>query len=65
MKIADTDFWREVMKLAAKQDREKRLELKRIEMPASYDVAVKNVKKGGRPRFGESKEDANKRRSCG
>lgn len=65
MKIADTDFWRKVMELAAKQDREKRLELKRIEMPASYDVAVKNAKKGGRPRHGETVEEANKRRSCG
>ena len=65
MKIADTDFWREVMELAAKQDREKRLELKRIAMPASYDVAVQNAKKGGRPRYGETAQDANKRRSCG
>lgn len=65
MKIADTDFWREVMELAAKQDREKRLELKRIAMPASYDVAVQNAKKGGRPRHGETVEEANKRRSCG
>ena len=65
MKIADTDFWRKVMELAAKQDREKRLELKRIAMPASYDVAVQNAKKGGRPRFGETAQDANKRRSCG
>lgn len=65
MKIADTDFWRKVMELAAKQDREKRLELKRIEMPASYDVAVQNAKKGGRPRHGETVEEANKRRSCG
>lgn len=65
MKIADTDFWRKVMELAAKQDREKRLELKRIAMPASYDVAVQNAKKGGRPRHGETVEEANKRRSCG
>jgi len=65
MKIKDNDFWREVMELAAKQDRAKRLELKRNEMPASYDVAVQNAKKGGRPRHGESKDEANKRRSCG
>ena len=65
MKIADTDFWRKVMELAAKQDREKRLELKRIAMPASYDVAVQNAKKGGRPRHGETAQEANKRRSCG
>ncbi len=65
MKIADTDFWRKVMELAAKQDREKRLELKRIAMPASYDVAVKNGSKGGRPRYGETAQEANKRRSCG
>ena len=65
MKIADTDFWRKVMELDAKQDREKRMELKRIAMPASYDVAVQNAKKGGRPRHGETVEEANKRRSCG
>jgi hypothetical protein len=65
MKIKDNDFWRAVMELAAKQDRAKRLELKRNEMPASYDVAVQNAKKGGRPRFGETAQDANKRRSCG
>jgi hypothetical protein len=65
MKIKDNDFWRLVMELAAKQDRAKRLELKRNEMPASYDVAVQNAKKGGRPRHGETVEEANKRRSCG
>jgi len=65
MKIKDDDFWRAVMELAAKQDRAKRLELKRIAMPATYDVAVQNAKKGGRPQYGESKEEANKRRSCG
>ena len=65
MKIADTDFWREVMELAAKQDRAKRIELKRNEMTESYDVSVKNGSKGGRPRYGETIEEANKRRSCG
>jgi len=65
MKIKDDDFWRAVMELAAKQDRAKRLELKRNEMTASYDVSVRNGSRGGRPRYGESKEEANKRRSCG